>query len=309
MKNSIYLLLLAPTLAWAQPKANGKYVGTSTDGKHIIEHIVEQGATSPAAVAELYKPMGLIFQPHLIARRNGFKNNEELGPVGVRIFLYTEQPLPPGFPKDSKWGDKEIILHELKEGDVLYQIKKKYYPEGGVTVDSIIQWNDLKDAGDVGWGQYIILLKPKAKPAPPKIVLPYAHIGTDKGWSAIEYKVQKEMTDLDKIAAFFTGLGVAVTGKQLRRWNGYYESENTQEGIRIFIFTKDPLPTTIPSENRMPGKKFVIHEVIDGETLYSIRRKYYGERPAITLEQIVEWNDLLGVDDVAIGQFLILYTD
>jgi LysM repeat protein len=302
MKYFLVLFLLS-SLVMAQPTANGKFIGMSSDGKYsIIEHTVEAGATTHASVCALYRRLGLIFQPHQVARRNGYKNNEELAPIGVRIFLYTEQALPSGFPTNNKWQDYDIILHELKEGETLYQIKKQYIFDGNnITLDSLISWNDLKDADDVDLGQFIIFLKRKVKPKP------YNFIGKDKDWNAIEYTVQPDMPNLDKIAEYFVNQGIEITGKELRRWNGYYESEDTEEGIRIFLFTKKDLPANFPKMEKYPNKKLVIHEIVDGETLYSIRRKYYGERPEVSLNEIVEWNDLLGTNDIAIGQFLILF--
>ncbi len=306
MKYFLFVFVLMSYGLLAQPTANGKFVGMSSDGKYsIIEHIVEEGATTHASVSSLYRSMGLVFQPHLIARRNGYKNNEPLAPIGVRIFLYTEQALPAGFPINKKWDDYQIIIHELKEGEVLYQLKKQYSTDGdNITLDSIISWNDLKDADDVDFGQFILFLKKKPKPVVPK---PYNFIGSHNGWNAIEYTVQPDMPNLDKIAEYFVNAGIEVTGKELRRWNGYYESEDTEEGIRIFLFTKQDLPANFPRLDKYPGKKLIIHEIVDGETLYSIRRRYYGDRPNVPLNDIVEWNDLLGTNDIAIGQFLILF--
>ncbi|UOB19396.1 lytic transglycosylase domain-containing protein [Abyssalbus ytuae] len=108
--------------------------------------------------------------------------------------------------------------------------------------------------------------------------------------SRIRYRV-KSGDYLGKIANKF---GVRIS--DIKRWNGL-RNNNINIGQRLTIYPKKPVFNAVPkttaktpTTNQMSSDK--IYTVIEGDTLWSISRKF----PEISVENIKEWNDISGTN-------------
>lgn len=108
----------------------------------------------------------------------------------------------------------------------------------------------------------------------------------------IRYKV-KSGDYLGKIAERY-GVGVS----QIKRWNGL-RSNNLRIGQRLTIFPRKPyIPkqsvaqnkTTKPSQQGTLANGSKTHTVKEGDSLWTISRKY----PGVSIENLREWNGLSG---------------
>ena len=112
----------------------------------------------------------------------------------------------------------------------------------------------------------------------------------------IRYKV-KPGDYLGKIANKF---GVRVS--QIKQWNGM-RSDQLKAGSRLTIFTRNPLPQSSQNPSK-PSKKSsneVVYEVRQGDSLWSISKKYSG----VSVENLQKWNGISG-DDLKPGMKLIV---
>ncbi len=112
----------------------------------------------------------------------------------------------------------------------------------------------------------------------------------------IRYKV-KPGDYLGKIANKF---GVRVS--QIKQWNGM-RSDQLKAGSRLTIFTRNPQPQS-PQNPSKPSKKSgneVVYEVRQGDSLWSISKKYSG----VSVENLQKWNGISG-DDLKPGMKLIV---
>ncbi len=64
--------------------------------------------------------------------------------------------------------DGKLILHEIKKGETLSRISKKY----NVPVDIIMQWNDISDVRRIRAGHHLALYMDTGSPVPPPISTP-----------------------------------------------------------------------------------------------------------------------------------------
>ena len=189
-----------------------------------------------------------------------------------------------------------------------------------ITFDQISQLVDIsKEELQLLNPQYKLDIIPKVKGKTFVLRLPVKHVGTfvsneeaiyayaktelDKrekplpqlvnSSDRIRYKV-KSGDYLGKIAERY-GVGVS----QIKRWNGL-RSNNLRIGQRLTIYPRKPVPVTSnkgaitqskPAKPvQLPNDPSKIHEVQNGDSLWTISRKY----PGISIENLREWNGLRG---------------
>lgn len=332
IKRGWILALIA--LSWAaslraqQPEVS--HIGTTADGINILEHIIRAGEQDATLISSLYeKEFNLYFDPNEITRRNGYKKNEMLGPVGVRIFLFTSKTIPDAIPKRFLQG-QHIEIHEIKEGQTLFSIKTTHYPSGGAAMSQIEEWNDLANPNDIDIGMWLLMYKegdleqakaqkkaeikqaiaeqqaPSPQPdAAPKVKM--VVLGHYNGMHIIEHTAELGSQNPEFIAELYNAMGITITSNQIRRWNGYRPGEIIEPGTRVFLFTRNDVPDAIPEEERYPSKRLITHLVDNNQSLASILRDYYGENTTVTVEDIIRWNDLVDENDIKTGQYLLLY--
>ena len=189
-----------------------------------------------------------------------------------------------------------------------------------ITFDQISQLVDIsKEELQLLNPQYKLDIIPKVKGKSFVLRLPVKHVGTfvsneeaiyayaktelDKrekplpqlvnSSDRIRYKV-KSGDYLGKIAERY-GVGVS----QIKRWNGL-RSNNLRIGQRLTIYPRKPVAVTSnkgaitqskPAKPvQLPNDPSKIHEVQNGDSLWTISRKY----PGISIENLREWNGLRG---------------
>ncbi len=107
-----------------------------------------------------------------------------------------------------------------------------------------------------------------------------------KAEERIRYRV-KSGDYLGKIAERY---GVRVS--QIKDWNGL-RSNNLRIGQRLTIFPRKPYvasTTPVKSDTSLNNSNLKIHTVKEGDSLWTISKKY----PGITIENLREWNGISG---------------
>lgn len=201
---------------------------------------------------------------------------------------------------DEKIADKEFDIHEVAAGQTLYGIAKQY----GVTVNDLIQWNNL-DPYDVSLaiGQKLQLKTPYKTPE--KAV----EIPTEK---VLYHVVQPGET------AFAISKKYDINVAQLIFWNSLNDNASINIGQKlkvsgVFVDQENEKQQLIPKNdqdtatensgnteqvNGDSGKKF--HEVKPGDTLYSISKKYN-----ITVKDLIRINNKSD-SNINIGEQLLI---
>ena len=112
----------------------------------------------------------------------------------------------------------------------------------------------------------------------------------------IRYKV-KSGDYLGKIANKF---GVRIS--QIKQWNGM-RSDQLKAGSRLTIFTRNPQSQSSQnsSKNSKKSSNEVVYEVREGDSLWSISKKYSG----VSVENLQKWNGISG-NDLKPGMKLIV---
>ena len=178
------------------------------------------------------------------------------------------------------------ILHRVEEKETLYSLSKRYRVE----IDDIIAINPSSEFG-LNIGEIL------------KVPVAVKTVPAEDG--RITHKVQPKET-LYSISKKYE-----VTPEDIKKWNRI--STNILDiGQELIIYptSANAAPSSVPAvvetpksdqkllSNRVEGYSY--HIVREGETLYSLSRKY-----EVPLEDLREWNDLR-VNDIAIGQELII---
>lgn len=107
----------------------------------------------------------------------------------------------------------------------------------------------------------------------------------------IQYKVRSG----DYLGRIASRYGVGVS--QIKQWNGL-KSNNLRVGQRLTIFPRTPVTQAVAISTKSSGTSTggaisdasKIHTVNEGDTLWTISRKY----PGITIENLREWNGISG---------------
>ena len=178
------------------------------------------------------------------------------------------------------------VLHRVEEKETLYSLSKRYE----VDIDAIVAVNPSSEFG-LNIGEIL------------KVPVAVKKVPSEDG--RITHKVQPNET-LYSISRSYN-----VTPGDIKKWNRI--STNILDiGQELIIYpassTEAVTSVSTPGEPEEKEQKFMAnrvegysyHIVADGETLYSLSRKY-----EVPLEDLREWNDLR-VNDIAIGQELIV---
>ena len=156
---------------------------------------------------------------------------------------------------------QNYILHPVKPGETLYSIGKKYGVEGVLILNHNPQLVTGLKSGDT----LKIPVDVKAEPsvvAPPVVQLPESFTIHQVKRRETLYSISRQYgVTMDDILRLNPGMG------QLRRG----------DKIKIPQVQKAESPSTVvfkADETSIAQSQFVIHEVVAGETLYAISRKY-----------------------------------
>lgn len=166
---------------------------------------------------------------------------------------------------------EEFVLHEVKKGETLYGLSRKY----NVPVEKIVNLNEGADQG-LSIGQK---LRIPSKNKPFKATKDKVHVVGEK----------------ETLYSIATQYGVTV--EDLKKWND--KKENTLAiGEELTIKLRKGKDRVDDNIAVLEGKKF--HSVAEKETLYSISRQY-----GVTTEDLKLWNKLSD-ETLSIGQKLIV---
>lgn len=187
----------------------------------------------------------------------------------------------PGAPTDSlgteKIDGKLFVVHRVEEKETLYGISRRY----GSSINDILEHNPAADAG-LEIGQILKIPYSGSSPRPP---------ARQAGPGGIHKVAEKET--LFSISRLY---GVSVD--ELRAWNKL-TSSSLSVGQELFIKQTDT-PATVASQPPQPKIQKGVHEVGQGETMYSIARQY-----DVLVEDLKRWNNLDG-NELKIGQQLFV---
>ncbi|MCH7413625.1 LysM peptidoglycan-binding domain-containing protein [Belliella sp. R4-6] len=192
------------------------------------------------------------------------QNNDELK-AGLKMGQRIRIPYiaPAALPQGS-------ILHNVAQGETLFSISKKY----NVSVGDIMSWNNLK-GNDLSLGQALVL-QGVGKPEAPKPVV----------------EANKE---LEKVAD--SGKAKASAKKD--------EAQKKVEEAKVEVPKAKEVATREVEETKSsnatgavyPGD-WITHTVAQGETLFSVAKKYDSK-----VEDLINWNGLTS-NNLSLGQKL-----
>ncbi len=157
-------------------------------------------------------------------------------------------------------------VHKVVPGETMFSISKKY----GVTVSEILGWNNLQGA-DISVGQSLVMKGIEPKSAPVQTV----------AVPVIQPKEEKTIPTITSPAAPKT---VSESKPELAK-------TSTPAPV-----TPSPAKTTATPTN-LPGD-WITHTVSQGETLFSISKKYNAN-----VNDVLSWNGLAS-NSISVGQRL-----
>ena len=205
----------------------------------------------------------------------------KITPPGRRYVLHV--PLGKGADFQRRYDQlpaqekPEIISYEVERGDNISAIAEAF----GVGADIIKAANSLPNANLIHPGQ--------------KLYIPAAG-RTGRGATALHTVRRGE--SLSRIARSYN-----VTVDEIKRWNGLRgDLIRPGEELRVkpktlLAFKQRPAPRL---QSAPGGEKDTVHEVVRGESLSLISRRF-----GVTLRDLTEWNQLKG-DIIFAGQELIV---
>ncbi|MDX2002626.1 MAG: LysM peptidoglycan-binding domain-containing protein [Chitinophagales bacterium] len=178
----------------------------------------------------------------------------------------------------------EAIYHTVSPKETLFSISKKYY----TTVDNLKNWNTIGTEG-INPGQKLIVGYGSI-PVPPKIeIINPLPEDTVKEEAFSEYHIVKPGESLFVIAKQYK-----ITTAQIKEWNKLTSNE-LKAGQKLLVYNNNPttkeeaVPLEEEIENNKRDKAPVYHEVLPGETLYGIAKKYN-----VSVDDLKRWNNIEG---------------
>lgn len=199
--------------------------------------------------------------------------------------------------------------HTVKRGETLYSIAKRY----GQNYRTVAKWNNIAPPYTLRVGQRLRVSATSTQqkqfsqryspssPTSPSLPKPSSQR------KAISHKVVSHVIQAgDTISSIAQQYGYNV--KQIAYWNGLSSPYNLQLGRRLRVaplqFRKTSTARTTASSSRKTSSRTATasrsyHQVVTGDTLYSIARTY-----GVGVANIAIWNNLQPPYTLSIGQTL-----
>lgn len=191
---------------------------------------------------------------------------------------------------------QKFISHQVKEGETLYGIAKKY----GITAKEITKLNpDAKE------GVYEGLV----------LILPVAPITEERAEQEVGFKTHKVKR---KETLYSISKKYEVPQEVIKKYNKDLYSRILRKGDKIRIPTNYKAAIVIESDtkliNNTTSKEYKVHKVIAKETKYGIARKYgitIGELEKLNqqLDSVLKIGDALRVPKATFAKSAIIDTD
>ena len=169
-------------------------------------------------------------------------------------------------------GNGGSISYTVQSGDTLSGIALKF----GVTIQELQQWNDIVNINDIYVGQILII---------------YTNGNTSAGGTGVVVYVIKSGDTLSEIAEEYD-----VSVEELVEWNNISNPNDIYAGEILKIYTNG-------SDDSGNGGS-ISYTVQSGDTLSTIAEEY-----GVTVEELVEWNNISNPDDIYVGEVLKIYTN
>ena len=181
-----------------------------------------------------------------------------------------------GSPLDSlrteQINGKLFIIHQVDQGETLYAISRRYK----VSIPTIVSYNPSVEEG-LKTGKLIKIL----------LVSVVSKVDTT-AMTAHKVKSKETLFSLSKL------YGVKVG--EIKGWNNLVTNE-LNVGQILYI---NPQTKTVPEILQIDLSNKITHKLQQGETLYSLSKKY-----EVSIDQLKSWNNLQE-NTLSIGQLLIV---
>lgn len=211
-----------------------------------------------------------------------YANYEVKIPLGTRdSFLAYYQALDPA---------KRLTFrrHEIRKNETLSHIAKRY----GVSVDSIVEMNRLKNRHAIREGRSLIIPLPTGYPVVAHRIQPREPVKlqdpSGQGCRKAVHVVEKG----DSLWLISQRYGVSLSS--LLDWNRMHRSSRIHPGQRIVVCLKEPAVTNPPKRvakidpHAVKGQEQEIwYTVKPGDSLWQIARKF-----DVTVAQLSSWNQI-----------------
>ncbi|WP_195926937.1 phage tail tip lysozyme [Sarcina ventriculi] len=164
------------------------------------------------------------------------------------------------------------ITYTVESGDTLTGIAEEY----GVTIAELQAWNNISNPNNIYVGEVLKI---------------YTNGSDDSGdGGSISYTVQSG----DTLSGIAEEYGVTVA--ELQAWNNISNPNDIYAGEILKIYTNG-------SDDSGNGGS-ISYTVQSGDTLSTIAEEY-----GVTVEELVEWNNISNPDDIYVGEVLKIYTN
>jgi membrane-bound lytic murein transglycosylase D len=221
---------------------------------------------------------------------------EELKDLNPELLRNCTPPEDPEYEIKIPYGKKELFLqnfetlqpvrkvqfktHIVKQGDTFSRIAKLY----GVDLDPILQINQLKKTSRLSKGMDLLIPIPLSQESKPVTV-----VAKKTGDGKSQTSRPKEMTYVikkgDSLWSIANERGVNIGA--LSRWNNLDPEKKLVPGTKLKIMLNSDGPSSKGAEKENEGRREVLYRVREGDTLWSIAKKYN-----LTIADIKTWNRL-----------------
>jgi len=262
--------------------------------KGTVSHIVRRGET----LSNIARRYG--YSLDKIAKWNGLEPPYHLS-SGRRLRVAP----PPTSTRSTQSRQKqlstksssgnEIIYHTVVQGDTLYNIGRRY----GSDVADIAKRNNLKQPYTLSQGQRLQVAHNKKggqKNTP----------SSQKQSSTGKLNSARHNTGYHFVARGETLFSISKsyghTPSEIAAWNNLYPPYNLSVGKKLRVYPPSGILKTVARRKKTSpptSSSTGYHRVVQGDTLYSIARRY-----GVSVADLARWNDSLEPHSLSVGQHL-----
>jgi peptidoglycan endopeptidase LytF len=295
--SSPYLLEVGQRLRITKPKMTGR--SHKTRSKHqspvkkgTVSHVVQRGETL-SRIARRYG-----YSLDQVAKWNGLEPPYHLS-SGRRLRVAppptskrSTQSRQKKLSTKSSSGNK-IIYHTVVQGDTLYNIGRRY----GSDVADIAKRNNLKQPYTLSLGQRLQVAQNKKGSKTPSSQKPNSTGKLNSVRHNAGYHIVVRGETLFSISKSY-----GHTPSEIAAWNNLRHPYNLSVGKKLRVYPPSGILKTVARRKKTspPSSSSTgYHQVVQGDTLYSIARRY-----GVRANDLERWNDLLEPHNLSVGQHL-----
>jgi len=203
----------------------------------------------------------------------------EAGPYELRLPVGSRSDFEAKYAKLPKKQRASYARHELKKGDTLLALARRY----NTRVDDIVTLNQIKNPRSLSIGTELILpLQANAGKLPAELQRP-----ASKSVARVKnYKVRSGDNLWD------IGRRFGVSAADLRSWNKMGKKTNLKPGQTLLVSAAAETKKSAKKQSQVVAKKAssgrkVVYRVREGDTLWGISRRF-----SVAAVEILNWNNL-----------------